>query len=148
LSNLRLIYGKTKTIHLLSLIPVLSSLLRLPLIWTLGLLGLAIMRNASIAFSFTVSAYLLNKIVKIKINKKALTKTVTASATMTATILILQQISYDKNLLLLYIFPGATIYIALVRILKTPDNEDFQLLKQIVGEKAAKYAERILAHPL
>lgn len=66
---------------------------------------------------------------------------------MTATILILQQIFYDKNLLLLYIFLGATIYIALVRILETLDYEDSQLLKQIIGEKAAKYAERILAHP-
>jgi O-antigen/teichoic acid export membrane protein len=141
LSYLLLIYGKTKTILLLSLTPVLSSLLMLPLIWTLGL---TVMRGASIAFSFIVSAYFVNKIVKIQINRKTLTRTLAASTTMAATILVLQQIFYDKNLLLPYVFLGAAIYITLIRISRTLDHEDYQLLKQIIGEKPAKYAMKIL----
>jgi uncharacterized paraquat-inducible protein A len=75
---------------------------------------------------------------------KALAKTLAASTTMAATILILQQMFYDKNLLLLYVFLGAAIYIALIRISRTMDHEDYQLLKQIIGEKPAKYAMKIL----
>ena len=147
LSNILLIYGKTKTVLLLSLIPVASSLLMLPLIWTIGLAGLAIMRGASLAFSLILTAYFVNKLVEIQINKKTLTKTLTASTTMAAAMLILQQIFYDKYLLL-YALSGVTIYIALVRILNTLDHEDFELLKQVAGAKLAKYAKRLLGYPL
>jgi O-antigen/teichoic acid export membrane protein len=137
--------GKTKTILLLSLTPVLSSLLMLPLIWTLGLTGLSIMRGASIAFSFTLTAYFINKIVKIQIDKKTLTKTLTASTIMAATILILQQILPDTHLLPLYILAGAATYIALIRTLKVLNGEDIQLLRQVIGKRAAEYAARILS---
>jgi PST family polysaccharide transporter len=144
LSNLLLIYGKTKTILLLSFIPVVSSLALLPLIWISGLFGLAIMRGASIAFSFTLTAYFINKIVKIQIDKKTLTKTLTASTIMAATILILQQMSPDSHLLPLYILVGAATYIALIRALKVLNGEDIQLLRQVIGKRAAEYAARIL----
>ncbi len=144
LSNLLLIYGKTKTILVLSLTSTILSLTLLPLIGILGLEGLAIIRGASLALSLALTAYFINKTVKVQIDKGALAKALTASATMATIILILEQISYNKYLLPLYVLIGATIYITLIRTLKVLNQEDFQFLKQTIGERAAKYIMRIL----
>jgi O-antigen/teichoic acid export membrane protein len=117
----------------------------LPLIWISGLFGLAIMRGASIAFSFTLTAYFINKTVRIQIDKSTFKRALTASTIMAATILILQQILPDSHLLPLYILVGAATYIALIRTLKVLNGEDIQLLRQVIGKRAAEYTARILS---
>jgi len=147
LSNLLLIYGKTKTILLLSFIPVVSSLALLPLIWILGLFGLAIMRGTSITLSLIMTVYFINKTVKIQIDKSTFKRALAASAMMAVTILVLQQIFPGSHLLPSYILVGAATYIALIRTLKVLNGEDIQLLRQVIGKRAAKYAGKILSVP-
>jgi O-antigen/teichoic acid export membrane protein len=146
LSNVLLIYGKTKTILLLSLVPVVSSLTLLPLVWVYGLSGLAIMRGISLALSFILTAYFTNKTAKIQIDRPALSRALVASATMAAAILVLQQAFYSSYLVPVYIIVGAIIYVALIRLLRALDQEDFQLLNQVIGKKATKYVMKILGY--
>jgi O-antigen/teichoic acid export membrane protein len=144
LSNLLLIYGRTKTILMLSFVPVVSSLALLPLVWILGLFGLAVMRGTTLTLSLILTAYFINKTVKVQIDKRALTRALVASAIMAAAILILEQILYAEHLLPVYILVGSVAYITLIRALRVLDREDFQLLSQLLGKTTAKYAARIL----
>lgn len=144
ISNILLIYGKRKTILLLSLIPVISSLLFIPLVWTIGLTGLAIMRGASLVFTLLLTIYFVGKLVKIQISKNILAKTLTASSAMAAVIILAQQLFVGTYFLALGILLGAAIYIASIRFLKILDHEDFKLLEQVVGTKLAGYITTII----
>jgi PST family polysaccharide transporter len=144
LSNILLVYGKTRTILLLSFVPVVSSLVLVPLVWISGLVGFAIMRGTSLALSFLLTAYFVNNAVPVRIDKGAVTRTLAASALMAIIVVMLQQILYNAHLLLFYVLVGTAVYIAIIRILKVLDKEDFQFLEQIIGKRAAKYASRIL----
>ena len=144
LSSILLVYGKTRTILLLSFVPVVSSLVLVPLVWMSGLVGFAIMKGTSLALSFLLTAYFVNEVVPVRIDKGAITRTLAASALMAIIAVILQQVLYDTHLLLFYALVGAAVYIALIRILKVLDEEDFQFLEQIVGKRVAKYASKIL----
>jgi hypothetical protein len=102
------------------------------------------MRGTSLALSLIMTVYFINKTVKIEIDKSTLKRALAASATMAATILILQQILPDTHMLPLYILAGAATYTAFIRALKVLDEEDIQLLRQVIGNRAAKYAAKIL----
>jgi O-antigen/teichoic acid export membrane protein len=147
LSNVLLIYRKTRTILLLSFVPVVSSLVLVPLLWILGLVGVAIMKGMSLALSFILTAYFVNEAVPLRIDKRAVTGTLAASALMAIILVILQQILYDPHLLLLYVLVGTAVYIAVIRILKVVDKEDFQFLEQVIGKRSAKYVSKILGGP-
>jgi O-antigen/teichoic acid export membrane protein len=144
LSNVLLVYRRTRTILLLSFVPVVSSLVLAPLLWILSLVGVAIMKGASMALSLILTAYFVNEAVPLRIDRKALTRTLTASALMAAVILVLEQALYNPRLLLLYVLVGAAIYIATIRMLKVLDKEDFQFLEQVIGKRSAKYVSKIL----
>ncbi|MFH0897472.1 MAG: oligosaccharide flippase family protein [Candidatus Bathyarchaeota archaeon] len=144
LSNILLIYGKTKTILFISLIPVAASLLMLPLVLVMGLTGLALMRGTGIVLSGLLTAYFVNRLVKIRFDWKAMIKSLASSTIMAITILILQLTLNNKNLLPLYTVVGAAIYFATLRILRTLDREDAQLIENVIGKKYSKYINKIL----
>ena len=125
-SNLLLIYGKTKTILLLNLT------------------GLAVVRGASLMLTFMLSLHFISKTVKVEVDKKAAAKTLASSAIMAITVTAIQQLLYSKLLLPLYVAIGAVTYAATIRTLKTLNQEDAQLIKEITGEKYSKYISRIL----
>jgi len=143
-SNLLLIYGKTKTILLVNLTSVAISLTMLPTLQFLGLTGLAIVRGTSNLLSFTLSVYFLSNTVKIEIDRQTAWKAVASATTMTLAVLATQKITYNKLFLPLYIAIGAAAYTAITRALKTLNKEDAQLVKEILGEKAAKLITKIL----
>jgi O-antigen/teichoic acid export membrane protein len=143
--GLLLIYEKTKTVFLLSFIPVISSLGLLPLLWILGLNGLAIVRGVSLLLTFLLTIYSLSKIVKIKFDKQTYTKVLIASAIMAVAVLAVQQYYYNRFLLPAYGLVGAIVYLAGIRLLRVLNNADILLMKQILGERTSKYIIRILA---
>lgn len=147
ISNILLIYGKTRTMLLLSLIPVVLSFFMLPLVWEMGLTGLALMRGANIALGFLLTAYSVNKLVKIHLDWRTLIRTLVASAVMAAVILLIQEIVYSRYLMPLYMLSGLTVYLVSLRFLRVLDEGDFLLIEQIAGEKTAQFAHRILGYP-
>jgi PST family polysaccharide transporter len=147
LSNVLLVYRKTGNILLLSFVPVVSSLILVPLLWILGLVGVAIMKGMSLALSLVLTVYFVNKAVPLRIDKGAVTRTLAASAIMAIIIVVLEQIVYNAHLLLFYVLVGAAVYIAIIRILKVLDTEDFQFLEQVIGKRIAKFVSRILGGP-
>ena len=143
-SGLLLIYENTKTLLLLSFIPIISSLVLMPLLSILGLNALALMRGISLVLTLVLTMHFLSKIVNIEIDKQAFTKTLAASATMAATVLAAQQLYYNKLLLPAYVLIGVIVYVAAMRLLKVPNRSDINLIRQILGEKPAKIIAKLL----
>jgi len=144
LSNVLLVYRRTRTILLLSFVPVVSSLVLLPLLWVLGLVGIAIMKGMSLALSFVLTAYFVNQAVPLRIDMRAMSRTLTASVIMAIVIVILEEIMYSVHLLLFYVVVGAAVYIAIIRVLRVLEKEDFQFLEQVMGKRTAKIISKIL----
>jgi len=143
-TGLLVIYEKTKTVLLLSLAPVLASLCLLPLLWVVGLDGLAVMRGASLLVTLLLTAYFLSKIVKVEVDKQAVTKALVSSAIMAAVVFVAQQIRYSTTVFPFYVLMGAATYFGCIRLLKVLDEADIQLLEKILGKKPAKIIEKIL----
>ena len=146
LSNLLLIYGKTLTILLLSLIPVAVSLSTIPLIWYLGLNGLALMKGLSILIGFILTFYILSGVVEIRLNLHALLKIYLSSAAMALIILIVEYTYYSRFLLPLYIALGGAVYILTLRFLRVIDEHDLTLLNQVFGAKIGSIISKALYH--
>lgn len=144
-SGLLLIYEKTKTVLLLSLVPVASSLASLPLLMVLGLNGLAVMRGASMLLTLLLTFHFLSKTVAITIDKRTFAKALVSSAVMAGVVSITQQLYYSRYLLPAYVIIGVAVYVAGMKALKVLNNRDMQLLEQTLGERAAKYIVRVLS---
>jgi ABC-type cobalamin transport system permease subunit len=104
------------------------------------------MKGLSILISFTLTLYVLSGVVKIRLDKPALTKIYTSSTIMTIAILLIEQTYYSKYLLPLYITLGAAIYTLSLRLLKVIDEQDLNLLKQVFGAKLSTIITKALYH--
>jgi O-antigen/teichoic acid export membrane protein len=135
LMGLLIIYEKTKYVLLLSFIPMVSSLALLPLLWILGLNGLAVMRGVSLLVTLLLTVYFLSKTVKVEIDKQALVKALIAASIMAVTVIVAQQFYYSKLLLPAYILIGAATYLTSLRLLKIITKKDILLLNQLLGKR-------------
>ena len=145
-TGLFVIYEKTKTVFLLSLVPVLSSLGLFPLLWVSGLNGLAAMRGVSLLVTLLLTMFFLSKIVRIKIDKKAMFKALISSIIMAVVVLAVQQVRYSIILFPVYVFIGAAVYIGCIRILKVFNESDIQLLEQIIGKGKTAILAKVLGY--
>jgi O-antigen/teichoic acid export membrane protein len=146
LMGLLIIYEKTKHVLLLSFIPVVSSLALLPLLWVLGLNGLAVMRGISLLVTLLLTMYFLSKTVKVEIDKQALVKALIASSIMAATVIVAQQFYYSKFLLPAYILIGAATYLASLKFLKIITEKDVLLLNQTFGKRITAIIVTVLGY--
>jgi len=143
-SNLLLIYGKTATILLLSIIPVAVSLSTIPLLWLFGLNGLALMKGLSMLLSFIISLYVLSRVVEIKLDKLALLKIFSSSAIMALAVLLIEYVYYSRFLLPLYVFVGGLVYMLSLRFLNVFDEQDILFLRQVFGVRVGLIIGRVL----
>jgi len=145
-SNLLLIYGKTRIILLLSLVPIAVSLSSLPLLWYLGLNGLAIMRGLATLLSFALSMFALSRVVRISLDSVALLKIFSCSAIMSLAVLSMEHLYYSSLLLPLYVAFGGVVYTISLKLSKALSDDDIIFLEQILGEKIGSFMRRII-HP-
>ncbi|RLG93252.1 hypothetical protein DRO37_08550 [Candidatus Bathyarchaeota archaeon] len=143
-SGILMIYEKTKTVMLLYLLSILSSLLLLPAVAPLGLNGLAIIKGVSIVVTLALVMHFTSKVVRIEIDREAFLKTLISASIMAAVVLAVQHIYYSKFLLPLYVAVGAVIYVAEIRALKMLVPRDIELLVKIIGERNAALISRLM----
>lgn len=145
-TGLLVIYEKTKTVLLLSLVPVVSSLGLLPLLWYIGLNGLAAMRGVSLLVTLLLTMFFLSKIVKFEVDKQALFKALISSTIMAIVVLAAQQIYYTMILFPVYVLLGATIYLGCIRFLKVLGESDIKLLESIMGKRITAFLVRVVGY--
>ena len=144
LTGLLIIYGKTRTVMLLNIISVASSLALLPTLRLLGLNGLAVMRGTALLLTLLLNIYFLSKVVKVEIDKEAFIKALISSVIMAAAVYLAQQVYYSKFLLPIYVLLGAAIYAVEMRALKVLNQSDVQLLTQLLGERKAALITKLM----
>lgn len=144
LGNLLLIYGKTKIILLLNVLSIALSLILIPLLSILKLEGLAVMKGVSFLSSLLLSLYFISKTVKIQMEGKVLLKILASSVAMAIVVILIQELFYNKFFLMLYVFTGGIVYLTIIRSLKVLDEEDFKIIREIMGDKALKLLGKIL----
>jgi len=144
LMGLLIIYEKTKSVMLLNIVSVGSSLLLLPTLGMLGLNGLAFIRGVSLLLTLLLNIHFLSKIVKVEIEKETFIKTLIASSIMAAIVFLLQQVYYSKFLLPLYVSIGIATYLMEIRVFKILNSSDIQLLMQLLGERNAKLIAKMV----
>ena len=145
-TGLLVIYEKTKTVLLLSLVPVASSLVLLPLLWVSGLNGLAVMRGVSLLVTLLLTVFFLSKIVSIEIDKQAMFKALISSTIMAVVVMAAQQVHYSLILFPVYVLIGAATYFSCIRFLKVFNESDAQLLEQIIGKRKTAILAKVLGY--
>jgi len=145
-TGLLVIYEKTKTVLLLSLVPVVASLGLLPLLWVSGLNGLAVMRGVSLMVTLLLTIFFLSRIVSIEIDRQAMFKALISSSIMAVVVLAAQQIHYSLIFFPVYVLIGAATYFSCIRFLKVLNESDIQLLGQIVGKRTTGIFAKVLGY--
>jgi O-antigen/teichoic acid export membrane protein len=144
LSNLLLIYGRTLTVLLLSLVSVGVSLAALPLLWRFGLCGLAVVKGLSMLSSFALTLWLLSGVACLRFDGRALLKIYCSAAVMTLAVLLVERVWYSAFLLPFYVVVGAAFYALSLRFLSVLDDQDALLLERVFGARVASIACKLL----
>ena len=100
------------------------------------------MRGTASLLTFFLSLYFLSKNVKIEIDYDMGFKAIFASVAMALVVVVAQQVAYSKFFLPLYVALGGVTYITTIKVLRALNDEDFQLIQQVAGEKLAVYAKK------
>lgn len=144
---LLLIFEMTPIVLLINICSVgTSSALSFLLLPSLGINGIAIVRGVSMIISLVLTIFFLRKRLLIHLDKEATWKSWSAAIIMLVVVGLFEQSYSNKSLLLLYVLIGGVVYVATLRILKAVNENDIQLIRNLIGPRAAfivKIIERI-----
>jgi len=99
-------------------------------------------RGTASLLTFFLLLYFLSKNVKIEIDYDMSFKAIFASVVMALVVLVAQQVTYSKFFLPFYVALGGITYVTTIKLLRALNDEDFQLIQQVAGEKLAVYTKR------
>jgi len=145
--------GKTTQILKLNIISAISTVTILAtIIPFLQIVGAALTRLITGVIGITITFYMLQKEVRVEIDKEALWKATLASITIIPFLLVFEVI-ISKNLsitqtLFLEMLTAVGIYAFSLRILKALKTQDFELLRQALPKsltKSINLIEKIMA---
>jgi O-antigen/teichoic acid export membrane protein len=148
LGPLLLVFEMTPVVLLINVCSVgVSSALSFLLLPSLGINGIAIVRGVSMIVSLALTVFFLRKRLPIQLDKEATWKSWSAAIVMLVAVGLFERSYSDESLLLLYVLIGGVVYVASLRILKAVNKDDIQLIRSLIGPRAAfivKIIERIL----
>lgn len=143
-NNLLLIYGRTRTILLVTLASTLLSIGFMPLVTVLNLVGLAVVKGVSILLSFLLSLFFLKRIMTVSVDTPVALKVLLSSVLMAMVVLAAQQFLQGSLFLPLHVVIGVAAYVLLVRGLRVLNSDDVELIKGVFGERFSKYLVRFM----
>ncbi|MBO3754635.1 MAG: oligosaccharide flippase family protein [Candidatus Brockarchaeota archaeon] len=143
-SSLLLVYGKTRTILLVTLTSTLLSIVFMPLVAVLNLVGLAVVKGVSILLSFLLSLFFLKRIMTVRIDTMTTLKTLLSSVLMAIVVLAAQQFLQGSLFLPMHVLTGVAVYALLVRGLRVLNSDDVELIEGVFGERFSRYVVRIM----
>ncbi|MCX8183371.1 MAG: oligosaccharide flippase family protein [Crenarchaeota archaeon] len=143
-SNLLLVYGRTRTILLVTLASTLLSIGFMPLVSFLNLVGLAVVKGVSILLSFLFSLFFLKRIVTVRVDTLIAFKILLSSMLMAMVVLAAQQLFQGTLFLPLHVLIGVAAYALLVKGLRILNSDDVELIEGVFGERFSKYLVRIM----
>lgn len=135
---LLLVYNMTPSVLLINLTSVAGSLVMFPLLLSsLGTAGMAIVKGFTMVVSFVLTVFVLRKRVRVELDKEAMWKGWSAAIIMILVVGLVEQLFFSRYLVPLYVVVGGVVYVFMLRILKVIREGDIQLLRNLVGKRAA-----------
>lgn len=135
--GLLFVYNKTPMVLLSNITSVgvglAASLVLLP---SLGVTGMAIARGSAMITLLLVNFAVLRKVLPLKFDREAMWKSLSAAIIMVLAVWGIQQIHFHPYLLPIYVLIGGITYTIALRILKAVNENDIQLVRNLVGNRA------------
>ena len=136
--GLLLVYNMTATVLLINVASVVgSSVISLVLLPFFGIAGMAFVRGAAMIISLVLSALALKKHVSIGFDREAVWKSWCAAIAMLVAVWLTESLHFSPYLLPLYIVVGGTVYMVALRLLRTVNENDIELIRNLLGKRAA-----------
>lgn len=110
-----------------------ASLVLLP---SLGIAGMAIVKGGAMIIHLMVNFVVLRRCLPLKLDREAIWKGLSAGVIMVLTVWGIQQIHSNQYLLPIYVLIGGVTYTIALRILKVVNENDIQLVRNLVGNRA------------
>jgi O-antigen/teichoic acid export membrane protein len=124
----------TLVINIVSVgVSLTMSLVLLPF---LGVTGIAVVRAVAMIFSFVLTFLVLRRRTSIEFDKAAIWKSWVAAAIMFVTVGLVEQVYMSRYLLPLLILVGGTVYVVALRLLKAVNEDDIELVRKLLGNRA------------
>ncbi|MGD8505663.1 MAG: oligosaccharide flippase family protein [Candidatus Bathyarchaeota archaeon] len=137
LGGLLLVYDMTRTVFGINIVSaglsIAMSLLLLPFI---GVVGIALVRGVAMVLSFVLTFLAVRRHTPIEFDKKTIGRSWVASVTMLVAVGLAQQVYVSYYLLPLLILLGAIVYTTTLRFLKAVDENDIELVRKLLGNRA------------
>jgi O-antigen/teichoic acid export membrane protein len=131
-----IILNETTLAALASIIPLsLSVAVAFISIPMLGIVGASIARALSMLLSLLLTWYFVRRKITIKLDFRAILKSVLASGAMALVMEALQLLYYSRFLLPVYVLVGLLVYLLGMRALKAVGTADIDLLRRTLGPR-------------
>jgi O-antigen/teichoic acid export membrane protein len=142
LSPVLIVLNETMLAALTSILPIpLSVAVEFISIPVLGILGASIARALSMLLSFLLTWSFLRRKITVKLDSKAIVKSVVAGGGMALVMEALQLFYYSRFLLPAYLAVGLLAYLLGMRALKAISTADINLLRGILGPRSGRMCD-------
>ena len=148
LGGLLLVYNMTPTVLLINVASVVGSIVMLPvLLPSFGVVGMAVIKGTAMVTSLVLTVIVLRKRIPIEFDREAIWKSWVAAIVMFVTVWLIERIHFSPYLLPIYIVVGGATYAIASRFLRTVNENDMKLIRNLLGKKATfiiDVAEKVL----
>jgi len=135
--GLLLVYGMTPTVLLINVASVGGSLFLAPVLLPIfGVVGTAAIKGAAMIISLVLTAIALRKHILIRFDREAVWKSWVAAIVMFVAVSFIEYVHMSPYLLPLYIIVGGIVYVIALRLLRTVNENDIKLVRNLLGKKA------------
>ncbi|MGD0424219.1 MAG: oligosaccharide flippase family protein [Candidatus Bathyarchaeia archaeon] len=108
------------------------------LVPVLGVSGASIARALSMLLSLLLTWYFVRRKITVKLDSKAILKSLVASVAMALVMEALQLLYYSRFLLPVYLLVGLAAYLLVLRALKAMSAADIDLLRRVLGPRFSR----------
>jgi len=137
-----IVLNETMLAALASILPIpLSVAFALISIPILGILGASVARALSMLLSLVLTWYFLRRKIIVKLDSKAILKSIVAGGGMALVMEALQLVYYSRFLLPVYLLVGFLAYLLGMRALKAMGAADIDLLRRMLGPRFGRMCD-------
>jgi O-antigen/teichoic acid export membrane protein len=137
-----IVLNETTLAALTSILPIpLSVAVAFISIPVLGILGASIARALSMLISLVLIWYFVRRKIVVKLDSRAILKSVVASVGMALVMEALQLMYYSRFLLPVYLLVGLLAFLLALRALKVVSLADIDLIRRIFGPRFSRVCD-------
>jgi len=136
LSQIFIVLGKPVTSALVTIASTIIPVMLGPvMILNMGTVGASLTRGLSLLIALLASILILRRLIRLEFDMKAYVHAWVASGVMAVVVVLAQLIYYNKYLLPVYVMIGGLIFILGLRMLRTINRDDAELVSEFLPRR-------------